>query len=239
MDTDKCIAQIRGKNGATVRILRISPNEILTCDRNCNSLEESEDGSIQCRFGSVKKMVNFQTTALVIDYEVVMDRKAEWQWLVNGADFVIVDDEGHIHEGDTICRYMKSPKGLADSLEFVYPGTRAQFRVYYDTFPKEGKIASFICNQVDNGRIDFMSQNPLDCDFEEERREMTLPTKEPATKEPDDMRERMDNLEREVRRLREIVESLQESHLKTDSYGLGSRRPMSDPGIEYHPLEKK
>lgn len=40
MATD-CIAQVRVDDSATVKVLRIAQNEVLTCGRNCASLEES------------------------------------------------------------------------------------------------------------------------------------------------------------------------------------------------------
>ena len=237
MDTSKYLIQLRGKNGATVRILRVSPNEVLTCDRDCASLEEAEDGSIQCGVGSVKKMVNFQTTALVIDYEVIMDRKADWQWLVCGANFVLVDEMGEIHKGDTICMNMKSPKGLTDGLAFVYPGTKARFRVYYESFPKDGRIASLICDNLgrEDGRIDFISEESQEKELEERPQKMdTVP------QEPEYLRERIEMLEKQLRRLRGDFDSL---NLTLASKGVipykHKSRTMTDPGIEYHPLEKK
>lgn len=236
MDTSKYITQIKGTNGATVRILRVYPNEILTCDRDCGSLEESDDGSIQCSLGCVKKMVNFQTSALVIDYEVVMDRKADWQWLVCGANFNLIDDNGEIHEGDTICSNMKSPKGLTESLKFVYPGSKAKFRVYYEDFPKDGEIASFICNQLgENCRIDFISEEPQDNELDEIPQQIV-----DKPQEPDDLRERVERLEKQMRRLREDFDSLR---LTMASKGIIPYRHkdnvMTDPGIEYHPMDKK
>ena len=235
MDTSKYITQIKGTNGATVRILRVSPDEVLTCYRDCGSLEESEDGSIQCSLGLVKKMANFQSTALVIDYEVIMDRKADWQWLVCGADFDLIDENGEIHEGNTICRSMKSPKGLTESLKFVYPGSRAKFRVFYESFPKGVAIASFICNQLgENCRIDFISEKLQDNELE------TVQSIEETPQEPDDLRERVEMLEKQMRRLRGDFDSLR---LTLASKGVISYRHkdtvMTDSGIEYHPMDEK
>lgn len=237
MDSSKYITELKSKNGASVRILRVSPNEVLICDRHCASLEESDDGSIQCGVGSVKKMVNFQTTALVIDYEVVMDRKADWNWLVCGADFVIIDENGEIHRGDTICRYMKSPKGLAEALQFVYPGSKARYRVYYETFPKDGQIVSFICKQLagDEGRIDFISQDPQTKEFEDNGIQVDT-----APQVSEDLSERVQMLENQMRRIRTEFDSLR---LTLASKGVipykHKEKPMTDPGIEYHPLDKK
>ncbi len=47
METTNYIAQCRIDDCATVRVLSITPNTEIICDRECSSLKESKDGSIQ------------------------------------------------------------------------------------------------------------------------------------------------------------------------------------------------
>ena len=236
METSKCIVQVRVGESATVRVLRISPNEVITCDRHCACLKEAEDGSIQCSIGWIKKMVNFQTTALVIDYEVIMDRAAEWDWPICGANFSVIDEMGQIHKGEQICKDIVSPKGLSGGIDWLYPGTKGQFRVYYETFPRDGRIASIIAQRIGDiqGRIDFMSEEPQDSGFAEEQRKMVL-----TPMEPDEMRERIEILEKEVKTLKRYVNLLKSICIDQNNDRPVSQRPMFDSGIEYHPLDKK
>ncbi len=158
MDNNDCIAQIRVGDSATVHVLRISPNEVITCDRHCVFLEESSDGSVRCSMGRIKHLDDFHTSALVIDYEIIMDRDADWEWPVHAEDFPIVDETGLIHKGCLICDKSLSPKGLSGGIDRLYPGTRGKYRVYYETFPEEGKVASIIAGHFEKsrGRVDLL-----------------------------------------------------------------------------------
>lgn len=237
MDTSKYIAQVRIDDCATVRVLRISPDEIITCDRNCASLEESaKDGSLQCSIGWIKKMVNFQTTALIIDYEIILERKSDWDWSVCAPHFPIIDETGQIHEGEFICTSIISPERLRGA-DKLYPGTKGQYRVYYETFPKGGKVASIIVDVIGDrkGRMDLLSTEPTELNSEEE--EMS-PVDGPTL--VSDLRDRVKTLEKQMGRLRPEFDSLR---LTLASKGIipykHKEKPMSDPGIEYHPLDKK
>ena len=236
MDTTPCIAQTRIKDFATIRVVRVSPNEVITCDRNCACIEESRNGSVQCSIGWIKKMVNFQTKALIIDYEITIDRKSEDEWSVHAADFPIIDENGLIYVGEFICSDIVSPEPLSDEHSHMYPGTKATFRVYYETFPKDGKIASIIveCSSSLKSRIDLLSASQPEVDFEEERQEYVAPVQQ-----QDDLRERVEALEKEVANLRRYLRSFIESRASKEISPNNPNRPMSDPGIGYHPLDNK
>ena len=237
MDTSKYIAQVKIDNCATVRVLRISPDVTITCDRKCASLEESaKDGSLQCSIGWIKKMVNFQTTALIIDYEIVLERKSDWDWSVCAAHFPIIDDTGQVHEGEFICSSIVTPERMRGA-EKLYPGTKGQYRVYYETFPKGGKVASIIVDVIGDrkGRMDLLTSEPTDHDSDEEEKS---PVEGPTL--VSDLLERVEILEKQMGRIRPEFDSLR---LTLASKGIISYRhkekPMSDPGIEYQPLDKK
>lgn len=247
MEPRKYIAQVKIDDCATVRVLKITPNVIVKCDRDCACLEESKDGSIQCSIGWIKKMTNFQISALIIDYEVIMDRDADWEWPVCGADFSVIDEYGHIHKGEFLCDHILSPERIEHSSDTLFPGTRGTYRVYYETFPKGGKIVSIVAVRIGNlqGRMDLLTTEPLECDFEEERRPISMSPQAPAPaatpQQPldDDLRERVEKLEYEMRKLRAEFDHLQRTLANNDSLPRDPFAPMRDPGISYHPLEKK
>ncbi len=237
MVTSKCIAQCRVGDCATVRVLRITPNVVITCDRECACLEEAKDGSIQCSIGWIKKMVNFQTTALFIDYEVIMDRKSDWDWPVCAADFPIIDEAGEIHKGEFICDTIVSPERIAGSADTLFPGTRGKYRVYYETFPKDGKVTSIMAVRIGNiqGRMDIEALEPTEMKEEEEKQQPQIL----APKQPDDLRERVETLEKQLSKLRSEFDLLRLTLSNKGDLSRDPRTPMSDPGIEYHPLGKK
>ena len=188
MDNRVKIAQGRIDGLGMVHILRISPNEVIKCNRNCVCLKESEDGSIQCSIGWIKKMVNFQTTALVIDYEIVLSKDAEEEWGVGPYDFTVIDTEG-----------------LSMGIHQLYPGTRGRFRVYYDTFPKDGTIASIIVERSSayKVRIELAPQVYLEDGFEDESAHSTS-----VPQEQRELRQRVESLEKQISRLRMDFDSL-------------------------------
>ena len=236
MDTKTCIAQCRVGDCATVRVLSITPNVEITCDRDCASLEESKNGSIQCSIGWIKKMVNFKTSALFIDYEIIMDKKADWDWPVCAADFPIVDEEGNVHKGECLCDGIVSPERLANSPDTLFPGTKGKYRVYYETFPKGGKVTSIMAIRIGNiqGRMDLLSVEPVQ-EFVEERPQSVV--YEPTQK--DDLHDRVERLEAQMRKLCTEFDLLRLSLDKNNLSSDDPRAPMKDPGISYHPLGRK
>lgn len=162
METTNYIAQCRIDDCATVRVLSIRPNTEIICDRECSSLKESKDGSIQCYIGWIKKMVNFKASALLIDYEVFLDRKTKWDWSVHAADFPIIDENGDIYEGEFLCDSIVSPEQLKNSPRTLFPGTRGRYRVYYESFPKDGIVSSIIAlaDNGSQGRMDLLNPDP-------------------------------------------------------------------------------
>ena len=234
MDTVSHIAHCRIGDFATVRVLSINTNAEVTCDKECASIEKSRDGSLQCGVGWIKKMVNFKATALIIDYEVIMDRDAADNWDIRDYHFPVIDDTGHIHEGRFICEDMVSPNGLSAGILTLFPGTRATYRIYYEPFPNDVKVSSIIVKTGygdHQARIDLLSIKPMVPDFEEKREEYTIPVQQ-----QDDLRERVESLELEVSNLRTLVMALTEVRTSKDFSKNDSNSPMSDPGIGYHPL---
>lgn len=236
MNTKTCIAQCRVGDCATVRVLSITPNVEITCDRDCACLEESKDGSIQCSIGWIKKMVNFKTSALFVDYEVIMDRKADWDWPVCAADFPIVDQEGNVHKGECLCDSIVSPERIVNSPDTLFPGTKGKYRVYYETFPKGGKVASIMAIRIGNiqGRMDLLSEEPNQELVEEHPESVVY---EPLQK--DDMRERVERLEEQMRKLCTEFDLLRLALDNKDVQTDDPRAPMRDQGIGYYPLGHK
>ena len=234
---NKCIAQVRVDDSATVRVLSITPNQVIECDRECACLTESRDGSVQCSIGWIKKMVNFKTTALIIDYEIIMDKKADWDWRVLAADFPVIDDRGQIHKGESLCDSIVSPEGLSGGIDTIYPGTRGKYRIYYETFPKDGSVATIIIDKMAGiqGRIDFEPSEPKNGDIEDGPAEPFV-----APQGDNGLRERVALLEQELKSLRADLDTLR-LKLADQNSALFKHKAetMTDPGIGYHPLDNK
>lgn len=162
METTNYIAQCRISDCATVRVLSINPNAELICDRECSCLKESKNGSFQCSIERIKHLVDCKASALTIDYEIYLDRKADWDWDVRDSDFRIIDEEGDIYEGRFICEDFISPEQLKNSPRTLFPGTRGRYRVYYESFPKDGKVSSIIAlaDNGSQGRMDLLNPDP-------------------------------------------------------------------------------
>ncbi len=204
MDTSKHIVQSRIGKGGFVRVLNIEYGAVLSCDRDCSALETSYLGSIKCSLDRVKKLVNFQTKALVVDYEVLLDNSASEEWNVYDSCFHVIDDEGHIHEGSAICNTMISPKKEGDTSFTLYPGTRANLRIFYDSFPPRGKVTSIIAEWCDRDKVRmFITPDAVPADNPEPivLQPFTIP------QEADDTRRRIEDLEKAVKELqKQIIE---------------------------------
>lgn len=99
----KPIASTRVGDNATVLVMGIHYDEALTCDRKCSVLQPDDDGILICGYDNVKNIVNFQTRALVIEYQCILDRDADENWGVYKQNFKVIDNDGFIHEGDVLC----------------------------------------------------------------------------------------------------------------------------------------
>ena len=235
MEKSKYIAQVRVGDCATVRVLQIIPDQVIECDRNCPCLEESRDGSVQCSIGWIVRMVNFKTKALIIDYEVVLDRDSDWDWPVCAEHFPVIDDTGQIHKGEFICKDIITPQRIPGGADTLFPGTRGKYRVYYETFPKDGKVASIMAVRIGNiqGRMDLLSDLPSDDD------PMEQPESTPvALQEESVLRERLERLEKQVNQLSAENDSLRLMLARKDAVSSSLHSDvMTDPGIGYQPLE--
>ena len=205
------IASLRVYDNATVRVLNLRYNTTLTCSRECIMLKEGKDGAIRCGLEKVSNIAAFQTHALMIDFEVIMDRDSSEDWRVFGSCFKVIDDSGHIHEGKVLCDEMVSPEkyGAKEYSTTLYPGTREVFQIYFDGFPKEGKVSSIIAEWSDRTktRIDFErpgdSSSPVsNAPNQPWDRTVFNP------RNPGDLFERIDRLEDAVRELQDRVKRL-------------------------------
>lgn len=239
MDTSKHVAIIKVGDHITVRVLDIYYGKILTCDKYCSLLEESRDGSIQCSMNDIGRLMNFQCKTLLIDYEVILDKNAPEDIYVSDSDFKVIDQEGFIHEGDTICDRMVDIETTVQGGETLYPGTRAVFRIHYDDFPAGQKVTSIIIeiSGNDTARIS-MDAHVTNLHSYQEQPVQSVPAA--ISTVPEDVYKRLDALEKEVASLRRIIGLLTESRpVREEPRGNDSSRPMYDPGISYKPLDKK
>ena len=236
MDTNKHIAIPKVGDFITTRVLDIHYNMILPCDRECLSLGEASNGSVKCDRDTVKKMVNFQAKALLIDYEVILDKKADDDEYISHGDFLVIDEDGHIHQGETICeRMLIADKGV-DTGTSLYPGTRATFRIFYESFPSNQKVTSIVLEYsgYDSARIHFDEASLPEYESQEKPQPKSVDVPIPP-----DYLERIEALELEVRSLKRQMAQIQEKMSKPEYTTDDPRRPMSDPGIGYHPLDAK
>ena len=237
MNSDKCIAQGRIDGLGMIRVLRISPNEVITCSRDCACAKTSWNGSIQCSLGWVKKMVNFRTTALIIDYEAILDRDADDDWCVEPTDFDVIGTDGNIYWGYFICNDMVSPKGLSNGVNKLYKGTRGKFRIYYDTFPKDGAIAAIMVEKSSGHqvRIDLAPVIIPEIDYEDNPWKTNL---EPQRQ--DDLLVRIESLEKQVKSLCSELDALRLSVAGEGAVPYSRKTDvMSGSGIGYQPFDKK
>lgn len=236
MDTPNYIAQCRIGDCATVRVLSITPNEEIICNRDCACLKESNNGSIQCSIHWIKNMVNFRTTALIIDYEIIMESDTDWDWPIIGDNFPIVNEDGIIYSGYFLCDDLISPNQIQGQADTVFPGTKGRCRFFYEGFPKEGKVVSILVNPPigPQRRIDLLPNAFAQYIMSNE----SAPV--PSIPQQDsNLQKRIELLESQMRRLRSDLEALQRIIASKGDLPNDTRAPMSDPGIGYHPLDNK
>ena len=209
------VASTRVGDNATVKILSIDYEAILTCDRDCHYIKQSWNGSLKCALDHVKSLANFKNTVLLVDYEVIVDRDASENWEVFDSEFKVIDDKGHIHEGEVVCEEMISPQQEASGRETLYPGTRATFRIFYKSFPKKGKISSIVIDKSydEKSRInleDVVEDDSEQLETEGIRESGKYDRNVFNPRNPGDLFERMDRLEQALRELQDQMKKLSE-----------------------------
>ena len=236
MDTNNCIAQCRIGDCATVRVLSITPNEGIICNKDCACINESDDGSIQCSIHWIKKMVNFKTTALVIDYEIILESSTDWDWPIISRSFPIVNEDGIIYSGNFVCDDFISPEQIQGHADTVYPGTKGRCRFFYEDFPKEGRVVSILVNPPigPSGRIDLTTDVRAQNDPAVELHPAPM-----VPQQDNNLQERVERLEAQMRKLCTEFDLLRLSLNNNNVSADNPNAPMRDPGIGYHPLGRK
>ena len=211
----KPIASTRVGDNATVLVMGIHYDHALICDRKCHMLDTDEDGIVVCGYERVKNIVNFQTKALVIDYQCILDKDADDNWRVYEQDFKVIDNEGFIHEGAVICESIQYPIKTVENGHTLYKGTRANIVVFYPGFPKDQKISAIVIDKSysEKSRIDFDSTSfemPTVPVTEGQREDVKNERMVFNPRNPGDLFDRIDRLEEAVRELQEKLGQLSE-----------------------------
>ena len=211
----KPIASTRVGDNGTVLVMGIHYDEALTCDRKCSVLGPDDDGILVCGYDNVKNIVNFQTRALVIDYQCILDRDADENWRLYKGDFKVIDSDGFIHDGDVLCEMMLYPIKSVENGHTLYKGTRANIVIFYPDFPKEKTISAIVIDKSysEKSRIELGSTSfdmPAVPVVEGERENVKNERRVFNPRNPDDLFDRIDRLEEAVRELQEKIGQLTE-----------------------------
>ena len=211
----KPIASTRVGDNATVLVMGIHYDEALICDRKCDVLGPDDDGILVCGYDNVKNIVNFQTRALVIDYQCILDRDSDENWNLYKGDFKVIDSDGFIHDGDVICEMMLYPIKSVENGHTLYKGTRANIVIFYPDFPKEKTISAIVIDKSysEKSRIELGSTSfdmPSVPVLEGERENVKNERRVFNPRNPDDLFDRIDRLEEAVRELQKKFGQLTE-----------------------------
>ena len=209
------IASTRVGDNATVFVMGIHYDEALLCDRKCSVLGPDDDGILVCGYDNVKNIVNFQTRALVIDYQCILDKDSDENWDVYKQDFKVIDNDGFIHEGDVLCDRIHYPVKTVENGHTLYKGTRANIVIFYPDFPKDKRISAIIIDKSysEKSRIELSSTSfdkPTVPVPEGERENVKNERKVFNPRNPGDLFDRIDRLEEAVRELQEKLGQLTE-----------------------------
>ena len=214
LDT-KPIATTRVGDNATVLVLGIHYDEVLLCDRKCSVLDPDDDGILVCGYERVKDIANFQTRALVIDFQCILDKDADEDWRIYEGDFKVIDNEGFIHEGDVLCDRIHYPIKTVENGHTLYRGTRANIVIFYPEFPVDKKISAIVIDKSysEKSRIDFdvpSSDGPSLPATDGVRENVKNERRVFNPRNPGDLFDRIDRLEEAVRELQNQLALLSE-----------------------------
>lgn len=150
------IASTKVGEHLTVSLLNVFYDKALRCSKECESLDEDEEGRIYCSEGTVFDMRNYQTRALVVEYLCELGSGAEDREYLFEDKFKVIDNEGFIHEGRALCEMMEYPLKSVESGHTLFSGTRAYFVIFYPDFPKDRRATAIVIdNFITSGRIDL------------------------------------------------------------------------------------
>lgn len=213
--SNKPIASTRVGDNATVLVMGIHYDESLLCNRKCHMLDTDDDGIVVCGYERVNNIVNFQTKALVIDYQCLLDKDADDNWRVYEQEFKVIDNDGFIHEGAVICENLLYPIKSVENGHTLYKGTRANIVIFYPDFPKDEKISAIVIDKSysEKSRIEFSSTSfdmPMAPVSEGERENVKNERMVFNPRNPGDLFDRIDRLEEAVRELQDKLSQLTE-----------------------------
>lgn len=231
----KPIATIGIGDNGIVKVMDIHYDSPLLCDRKCEMLDEDEEGVLVCGHEYVSNISNFQTRALVIEYQCILDKYAQKEWSLYEEYFKVIDNEGYIHIGKSICKNMLYPVKSEKDGHTLYAGTRANFVVYYPDFPKDGRVSSIVI--YDYGKyyrcfFDDDSSPSENDSWEGIARGEHHPDNQ---RYPGDLIDRVESLEEAVRTLQDKVYQLTGESTKKDST---SESAPTDKSFGYKPIDK-
>ncbi len=236
------IASTRVGDNATVLVMGIHYDETLTCDRKCNVLGPDDDGILVCGYDTVKNIVNFQTRALVIDYQCILDRDSDENWSLYKGDFKVIDNDGFIYDGDVLCEMMLYPIKSVESGHTLYKGTRANIVIFYPDFPKEKTISAIVIDKsyseksrIELGSTSFEVPSIPSPDGEREKVRNDRHVFNPRN--PGDLFDRIDRLEDAVRELQEQITRLSQS--KGESIDISTEIPVTNVKKSENQIEVK
>lgn len=150
------IASTKVGDHLTVSLLNVFYDKALRCSKECESLDEDEEGRKYCSEGTVFDMRNYQTRALVVEYLCELGAEAKDKEYLFEDKFKVIDNEGFIHEGHTLCEEMVYPIKFVRDGHVLFSGTRAVCALFYPEFPKDRRVTAIVFDDYGNsGRIDL------------------------------------------------------------------------------------
>ncbi len=152
----KPFASMKVGDDLTVSLLNVFYDKALLCKKECESLDEDEEGRKYCSEGTVFDMRNYQTRALVVEYLCELAAGAKDSVCLFEYKFKVIDNEGFIHEGHMLCEMMDYPLRFVKDGHALFGGTRAYCVLFYPDFPKDMRVKSIVFDYyTSTGRIDL------------------------------------------------------------------------------------
>ena len=222
----KPFASMKVGDDLTVSLLKIYYDKALLCKKECESLDEDEEGRKYCSEGTVFDMRNYQTRALVVEYLCEMDAGAKDSMYLLEDKFKVIDNEGFIHEGHMLCEMMDYPLRFVKDGHTLFGGTRAYCVLFYPDFPKDMRVKAVVFDYyTEHGRIDlenisFAAAVPA-AETETRRPAVVPPTRDGG------VAERLSLLERRVSLLEEQVRKLSEGRPASGGVPEPGHKPTS------------
>ena len=229
----KPFASTKVGDDLTVSLLNVFYDKALLCKKDCESLDEDEEGRKYCSEGTVSNMRNYQTRALVVEYLCELAPGAKDSVYLLEDKFKVIDNEGFIHEGHMLCEMMDYPLRFVEDGHTLFGGTKAYCVLFYPDFPKDMRVKSIVFDYYNvNGRIDLENISFAATPAAETRRQAVVP---PAR--DGGLAERLSLLERRVSLLEEQVRQLSES--RPASGGVSESAPSPSPAPANKPASIK